>query len=153
MQARPIDNMRSLLDGRAGAWIPFSLAVGAISGFTGPIERTFRRKVTLACKGHIVIEQTEGLVAIDVNSGRFVGDRNVEQTAFRTNCEAAREIARQIRLRDMGGIIIIDFIDMARGEHRKKVYRILEEAVKRDRAKTTILQTALPTIFIPSAIH
>ncbi len=104
------------------------------------IERTFRRKVTLACKGHIVIEQTEGLVAIDVNSGRFTGDYNLEETAYRTNCEAAREIARQIRLRDMGGIIIIDFIDMDNKDHRKKVYRILEEAVKRDRAKTHILQ-------------
>ena len=104
------------------------------------IERTFRRKVMLACKGHIVIEQTEGLVAVDVNSGRYTGNRNVEETAFRTNCEAAREIARQIRLRDIGGIIIIDFIDMEKGDHRKKVYRILEEAVKRDRAKTHILQ-------------
>lgn len=106
------------------------------------IERTFHRKVPLACGGHIVIEQTEGLVAIDVNSGRFTGDQNqkIEHTAFRTNCEAAREIARQVRLRDMGGIIIIDFIDMERVEHRKKVFTILEDMLKRDRAKTNVLQ-------------
>lgn len=106
------------------------------------IERTFRRKVNLACGGHIVIEQTEGLVAIDVNSGRFTGDRNqkVEETAFRTNCEAAREIARQIRLRDIGGIIIIDFIDMDRADHRRKVFQTLDVAVQPDRAKTNILQ-------------
>ncbi|MBU1864053.1 MAG: Rne/Rng family ribonuclease [Candidatus Omnitrophica bacterium] len=104
------------------------------------IERTFRRKVTLQCGGHVVIEQTEGLVSIDVNSGKFTGVSNLEETAFRTNCDAAREIARQIRLRDMGGIIIIDFIDMDKYENRKKVFRVLEESVKRDRAKTNILQ-------------
>lgn len=104
------------------------------------IEKTYRRKVDLKCKGHIVIEQTEGLVAIDVNSGRFTGDDDLEATAFRTNCEAAREIARQLRLRDVGGIVIIDFIDMAKSEHRKKVYAILEQAVQRDRAKTNVLQ-------------
>lgn len=104
------------------------------------IERTFRRKVNLKCKGHIIIEQTEGLVAVDVNSGRYTKVSNPEETAFRTNCEAAREIARQIRLRDVGGIIIIDFIDMNKSDHRKKVYQILEDAVKRDRAKTNILQ-------------
>jgi ribonuclease G len=86
-----------------------------------------------------VIEQTEALVAIDVNTGKFTGTRNLEETAFRTNCEAAREIAKQIRLRDLGGIIIIDFIDMETVEHRRAVLKILEEALRKDRAKTSFL--------------
>jgi len=104
------------------------------------IEKTFKRKVYLPNGAHIVIEQTEGLVAIDVNSGRFTKKTDMEATAFKTNCDAAREIARQIRLRDVGGIIVIDFIDMERSENRKKVHAVLEEGVKRDRAKTRVLQ-------------
>ncbi len=109
-------------------------------GIEREVERAFRRKVRLRCGGHIVIEQTEGLVAIDVNSGSFTSDSNTEETAYHTNMEAAVEIARQIRLRDMGGIIIIDFIDMDKAFHRRDVYRALEEAVRRDKAKTKILQ-------------
>ena len=86
-----------------------------------------------------MIEQTEALVAIDVNTGKFTGTKNLEETAFRTNCEAAREIAKQIRLRDLGGIIIIDFIDMEMADHRRQVLRILEESLRRDRAKTSFL--------------
>ena len=108
-------------------------------GIQKDIERIYDPRATLKSGGHIVIEQTEALVAIDVNTGKFTGTRNLEETAFRTNCEAAREIAKQIRLRDLGGIIIIDFIDMELAEHRRSVLKILEEALKRDRAKTSFL--------------
>ncbi len=104
------------------------------------IERTFQKSVPLKSGGYIVIEQTEGLVAIDVNTGRFTGRRNLEETVYQTNLEAAWEVARQLRLRDVGGIIIIDFIDMERAHHRRELSRVLKEAVKKDRAKTNILQ-------------
>jgi len=104
------------------------------------IAKTFQRNVMLKSRGHIVIEQTESLVAIDINTGKFTGKRDLEETVYRTNIEAAHEIARQIRLRDMGGIIIIDFIDMEREDHRRSVYRIFRDAIqKKDRAKTNIL--------------
>ncbi len=108
-------------------------------GIQKEIDRIYEPRASLKSGGHIVIEQTEALVAIDVNTGKFTGTRNLEETAYRTNCEAAREIAKQIRLRDMGGIIIIDFIDMDLHEHRKSVLKILEEALRRDRAKTSFL--------------
>jgi ribonuclease G len=104
------------------------------------IERTFQKNVPLKSGGNIVIEQTEGLVAIDVNTGRFTGRRNLEETVFQTNIEAAWEITRQFRLRDVGGIIIIDFIDMERAHNRRELYRTVKEAVKKDRAKTNVLQ-------------
>lgn len=104
------------------------------------IERTFQKNVILKSGGHIVIEQTEGLVAIDVNTGKFTGRRNLEETVYQTNLEAAWEIARQLRLRDVGGIIIIDFIDMERENHRRNLFRALKEAVRKDRAKTNIVQ-------------
>lgn len=104
------------------------------------IERTFQKNVYLKSGGHIVIEQTEGLVAIDVNTGKFTGTKNLEETVYKTNLEAAEEIARQLRLRNVGGIIITDFIDMERYEHRRSLYRTFREAVRRDRAKTNILQ-------------
>ncbi len=103
------------------------------------IERIFDAKAPLKSGGSIVIEQTEALVSIDVNTGKFTGKRNLEDTAFRTNCEAAREIAKQIRLRDLGGIIIVDFIDMDDPDHRREVLRILEDALRKDRAKTSVL--------------
>jgi len=103
------------------------------------IDQLYEPRVSLPSGGTIVIEPTEGLVAIDVNTSRFTGKRNLEETAFQTNLEAGREIARQIRLRDMGGIIIIDFIDMDIPSHRKQVYTTLEEAIRRDHAKTNIV--------------
>ncbi len=104
------------------------------------IGKTFQRAVMLPSGGHIVIEQTESLVAIDVNTGKFTGRRNLEETVYRNNVEASHEIARQIRLRDMGGIVIIDFIDMDESEHRRSIYRIFRDAVqKKDRAKTNIM--------------
>lgn len=104
------------------------------------IAKTFQRNVILPSGGHIVIEQTEGLVAIDVNTGKFTGKRNLEETVFKTNMEAAQEIARQMRLRDIGGIIVIDFIDMMEADHRKRLYRAFRDAIrKKDRAKTNIM--------------
>lgn len=103
------------------------------------IEQIYDRNVKLKCGGYIVIEETEGLVAIDINSGRFVGKRNLEETVFKTNLEAAEETARQIRLRDLGGIIVIDFIDMESPEHRRSVLKTFEAALERDRAKAKIL--------------
>jgi len=102
------------------------------------IERMSARKVPLPSGGHIVIDRTEALWAIDVNSGRSSKDRDIEDTAFRTNREAALEIARQLRLRDMGGLIVIDFIDMEDRGHNKEVERILKEEMKKDKAKSDV---------------
>jgi len=103
------------------------------------IEKIYDRKVALKSGGYLIIEQTESLVAIDVNSGRYVGKKDVEETVFNVNMEAAKEVAKQIKLRDLGGIIVIDFIDMNTADHRKKVFHALEEELKKDKAKTNIL--------------
>ena len=107
------------------------------------IERKIRKalepKIWLNSGGHINIEQTEALTAVDVNTGRYVGKKDLEATVFKINLEAAREVVHQLRLRNVGGIIIIDFIDMAQAANRKKVYDALKEAVKEDRAKTRVL--------------
>ena len=100
------------------------------------------RKVALKDGGSIVIDQTEALVAIDVNSGNFRTNDSPEETAFQMNLRAAKEIARQIRLRDLGGVIVNDFIDMTNEAHRRAVERTLRDAVKRDRSKTKILRTS-----------
>ncbi len=105
----------------------------------GDISRALKKKVWLKSGGYIVIEHTEALVAIDVNTGRYVGKHNLEETILKTNLEAVKEIAYQIRLRDIGGIIIIDFIDMEKKSNQEKVYNALKEAVKKDRNKTHIL--------------
>ncbi|MBI4238447.1 MAG: Rne/Rng family ribonuclease [Deltaproteobacteria bacterium] len=102
------------------------------------INRALGQKVWLKSGGYIIVEQTEALTAIDVNTGKFVGKRNVEETILKTNLEAVREIVYQLRLRNIGGIIILDFIDMERHEHRNKVYNALKEALKHDRARTNI---------------
>ena len=100
------------------------------------------RKVPLKDGGSIVIDQTEALVAIDVNSGNFRTNDSPEETAFQMNLRAAKEIARQIRLRDLGGVIVNDFIDMTKESHRRDVERMLRDATKKDRAKTKILRTS-----------
>ena len=105
----------------------------------GDISRALKRKVWLKSGGYIVIEQTEALVAIDVNTGRYVGKYNLEETILKTNLEAVKEIAYQIRLRDIGGIIIIDFIDMEKKSNQEKVFSALNEAFTKDRSKTHIL--------------
>ncbi|MHB1034106.1 MAG: Rne/Rng family ribonuclease [Pirellulales bacterium] len=106
------------------------------------ISRIHQRKVPLRQGGSIVVDQTEALVAIDVNSGNFRADDSAEETAFQMNLLAAKEIARQLRLRDLGGVIVNDFIDMRKEKHRRGVERALRDAVKRDRARTKILRTS-----------
>jgi ribonuclease G len=103
------------------------------------VSRVFENKVYLKSKGYIIIEPTEGLVVIDVNSGGFKKRLSQEETAFKVNCEAAQEVARQLVLRDLGGIIVIDFIDMGREHHRREVLNILKSALSADRAKYDIL--------------
>jgi ribonuclease G len=102
------------------------------------LSRALGRKVWLKSGGYIVIDQTEAMSVIDVNTGKFVGKEELEDTIFKTNLEAVKEIAYQIRLRNLGGIIIVDFIDMERLENRDRVFNAFVEAMKRDRAKNTI---------------
>jgi ribonuclease E len=109
-------------------------------GIEDEINRIQMRKVPLPHGGSIVIEQTEALVAIDVNSGNFRADNNAEETAYQMNLHAAKEIARQLRLRDLGGVIVNDFIDMRDEKHRRAVEKAMRDAVKRDRARTKILK-------------
>ena len=106
------------------------------------IGRALRRKVPLKSGGHVVFDQTEAMTTIDVNTGAYVGHRNLEETVFRTNLEAAVAIARQLRLRNLGGIIIIDFIDMAVEEHRDEVFATLSERLAGDPAKTHIMNVS-----------
>jgi len=109
-------------------------------GIEPEIAKALKSKVWLKSGGYIVINQTEALVAIDVNTGKYVGKRNLEETVFRTNLEAAKEIVRQIRLRDLGGIIVLDFIDMEEPLNRARLFEALENEIKKDRSKTKILQ-------------
>ena len=102
------------------------------------IHKALHRNVRLKSGGHIVIDQTEAMTTVDVNTGRFVGHRNFEETIFKTNLEAAQTIARQLRLRNLGGIIIIDFIDMSNEAHKRQVLRALEKALARDHTRTHI---------------
>jgi ribonuclease G len=99
------------------------------------IQKALAAKVLLKSGGHLVIDQTEAMTTIDVNTGAYVGRKNLEDTLFKTNLEAAQAIARQIRLRNLGGMIIIDFIDMEDVDHRRAVLRALEKALARDRTK------------------
>jgi ribonuclease G len=104
------------------------------------INRALQRKVWLKSGGYLVIDQAEALSAIDVNTGRFVGKRNQDETVLRTNLEAAEEVVKQLRLRNIGGIIIVDFIDMTRDVDRKKVSEVLTQALKRDKARSSVLK-------------
>ena len=103
------------------------------------IEKTNNRKIWLKCGGFITIDKTEALTAIDVNSGKYIGNKDLEQTVYTVNKEASIEIAKQLRLRDMGGIIIIDYIDMEKQETKQKILETLEEALKKDRSKTQVI--------------
>lgn len=103
------------------------------------ISRALGRRVWLKSGGYIVIDQTEAMTVIDVNTGKFVGKEDLEDTILKTNLEAVKEIAYQIRLRNLGGIIIVDFIDMEKIENREKVFNAFQDAMKKDRAKNTIL--------------
>ncbi len=108
-------------------------------GIEQEIERALNHKVWLKCGGYLVIDQAEALTAIDVNTGKYVGTTNLEDTVLKTNLEAAREIAHQLRLRKIGGIVIVDFIDMSQEAHRSEVLQVLEEEIKKDKTKTNIL--------------
>ncbi|PWB80427.1 MAG: Rne/Rng family ribonuclease, partial [Candidatus Methylomirabilota bacterium] len=107
-------------------------------GIEREVEKALRHKVWLKSGGYIVLEETEALVSIDVNTGKYVGKHDFEETVLKTNLEAAHEIAHQVRLRDLGGIIIIDFIDMARQESRDRVLQELKEVLKPDRSPTNV---------------
>jgi ribonuclease G len=106
------------------------------------IQRALQRKVPLKSGGYLMFDQTEAMTTIDVNTGAYVGHRNLEETIFRTNLEAAVAIARQLRLRNLGGIIIIDFIDMTEEEHRSQVMQALAGRLASDYAKTQIIDVS-----------
>lgn len=108
------------------------------------IQKSLKRSVNLKSGGYLIIDQTEAMTTIDVNTGGFVGHRNLEETIFKTNLEAAQTLARQLRLRNLGGIIILDFIDMQQDEHKEQVIAALEKALQNDPAKTTV--TALSSL-------
>lgn len=111
-------------------------------GIEDEIQKALHRKVQLKSGGHLVFDQTESMTTIDVNTGAFVGHRNLEETIFKTNLEAASAIARQLRVRNLGGIIIIDFIDMTDEEHKRQVLRTLEKALARDHTKNSISEVS-----------
>ncbi len=107
-------------------------------GVEDEIQRALKKEVPLKSGGYLVIDQTEAMTTIDVNTGAFLGHRNLEETVYKTNLEAAQAAARQLRLRNLGGIIIIDFIDMTDEEHKRQVLRLLEKSLAHDHAKTTV---------------
>ncbi len=111
-------------------------------GVEDEIQKALERKVDLKSGGHLIIDQTEAMTTIDINTGGFVGHRNLEETIFKTNMEAAQAICRQLRLRNLGGIIIIDFIDMQDEDHKRQVLRALEKCLARDHAKTHITEVS-----------
>ncbi len=111
-----------------------------IYGIEDEIEQALHRQTRLKSGGHLVIDQTEAMTTIDVNTGAFVGHRTQEETVYKTNLEAAQSIARQLRLRNLGGIIIIDFIDMNDEEHRRQVMRTLKKALEKDHARTNVCE-------------
>ncbi len=113
-----------------------------IYGIEDEIQKAMEPKVILKSGGYLIIDQTEAMTTVDVNTGAFVGHRNLEETIFKTNLEATQAIARQIRLRNLGGIIIIDFIDMLDVDHKKQVLRLLEKNLDRDHAKTNISEVS-----------
>ncbi len=113
-----------------------------LHGVEDEIDKALNRKVSLKSGGYLIIDQTESMTTIDVNTGGFVGKHNLEETIFKTNLESAQAIARQLRLRNLGGIIIIDFIDMAVLEHRRQVLRALEKALERDHARTQVSEVS-----------
>lgn len=113
-----------------------------IYGVEDEIQKALGRKVQLKSGGHLIIDQTEAMTTIDINTGAYVGHRNLEETIFKTNLEASQAIARQLRLRNLGGIIIIDFIDMQNEEHKRQVLRALQKSLDRDHTKTHISEVS-----------
>lgn len=113
-----------------------------LHGVEDEIQKGLERKVQLKSGGSLVIDQTEAMTTIDVNTGAFVGSRNLEETIFKTNLEAAQGIARQLRLRNLGGIVVLDFIDMLEEDHKRQVVRALEKALDKDHAHTSISEVS-----------
>ncbi len=111
-------------------------------GVEDEIQRAIARKVPLKSGGYLIFDQTEAMTTVDVNTGAFVGHRNLEETIYKTNLEAAQSLVRQLRLRNIGGIIIIDFIDMMMEEHKRQVLRSLEKYLERDHAKSQITEVS-----------
>lgn len=113
-----------------------------LHGVEDEIHKGLDRKVHLKSGGYLIIDQTEAMTTVDVNTGAYVGSRNLEETIFKTNLEAAQAIARQLRLRNLGGIIILDFIDMAEDEHKRQVIRALEKALDKDHTRTHVCEVS-----------
>ena len=111
-------------------------------GVEDEIQRALQSKIQLKSGGYLIIDQTEAMTTVDINTGAYVGTRNLEETIFKTNLEATQAIVRQLRLRNLGGIIIVDFIDMKDPEHRRQVLRAFEKALERDHAKTCITEVS-----------
>lgn len=109
-------------------------------GIQQQINEAFQRQVLLPCGGYLVIDETEALIAIDVNTGRNKGSKDLDKTILETNLESAREIARQLRLRNIGGLVVVDFIDMRHRKDQMAVYKMMKDCLKRDKAKTQVLQ-------------
>src|SRR3989442_14937395 len=109
-------------------------------GIETKLARALDRRVWLKSGGYLVFEQTESLTTVDVNTGRYVGKEDQEETVLRTNLEAAKQVVQQLRLRNIGGIIVIDFIDMEKAANRKKVFDALQEAVRKDKARANVLR-------------
>ena len=140
LSAKPDDFMRLLMPSHVKDVEPYrdTQPVFAKAGVEAQLDAMFSNQVTLKSGGYIVINQTEALVAIDVNSGRSTREHNIEDTALRTNLEAADEIARQLRLRDLAGLIVVDFIDMEEGRNNRAVERRMKDALKNDRARIQV---------------
>ncbi|MGE5485331.1 MAG: Rne/Rng family ribonuclease [Ignavibacteriales bacterium] len=134
-----LDVISPELKGRVHLFASKDRSLFELYGLETEIEELLKKKVWLKSGGYLVIDHTEALTAIDVNTGKYVGTTNLADTVFRTNMEAAREIARQLRLRDIGGIIVIDFIDMQSQEHKQKVLQALEDELRKDRTRTSVL--------------
>jgi ribonuclease G len=109
-------------------------------GVETKIARALERRVWLKSGGYLIFDQTESLTTVDVNTGRYVGKKDQEETVLKTNLEAAKQVVHQLRLRNIGGIIVIDFIDMEKAANRRKVYDLLQEAIRADKARSTVLQ-------------
>ncbi|MBU1190851.1 MAG: ribonuclease G [Gammaproteobacteria bacterium] len=123
-------------------YYPGERPVFDLYGVEDEIQKALERKVQLKSGGYLIIDQTEAMTTIDVNTGAYVGHRTLEETIFKTNLEAAQAIARQLRLRNLGGIIIIDFIDMTDEDHKRQVLRALEKSLERDHAKSHISEVS-----------
>jgi len=140
--ARALDFARALMPRLAGRIHLYQGTTPLFEqhGIEGKIARALERRVWLKSGGYLIFDQTESLTTVDVNTGRYVGKQDQEETILRTNLEAARQVVRQLRLRNIGGIIVIDFIDMESAANRKKVLDALQEEARKDKARTTVLR-------------